>query len=416
MPSHGDIANLIFKHLGQELSEEERRALDAWRAESPEHEATFTKLTDENYIHDMMRDYYSAKEKAWNKLLEFAPELRPATVRSMRTRRAIAAAAVIVLLATSALVILKKNPPHNETATTPQHTTPKDIAAGTNRATLTLADGSVVALGDSASATKNNLDNNDTKNSNNIRSLDAAHLAYNENDPHLSDSRDAANAASGASAFNILTTPRAGQYQLTLSDGSRVWLNAASSIRYPVAFTGSERNVDIAGEVYFEVAKNALKPFRVRVTTPGAQPSTIEVLGTHFNISAYGDEPVSSTTLLEGSIRFTAPQQAPVLLTPGEQIRASATTKNISKIKIENPADIIAWKNGRTFFRDADVPAILRMIARWYDVDVRYKGTMATRHITGGISRSAPLSEILKVLELNHIHVSREGKQLIVYP
>jgi len=416
MPSHGDIANLIFKHLNGELPDDERHALDQWRAASPDHESTFQKLTNPDYIKDMLRDNYSAKEKAWEKLLELAPELRPAPVRPIRRQRAIAAAAVVAVLVTSAVIVLQKIPSNKQMPVATQSSPLQDIAAGTNRATLTLADGSVVVLGDSASATKNNLDNNDTKNSNNIRSLDAAHLAYNENGSHLSDSRDAANAASGASGFNILTTPRAGQYQLTLSDGSRVWLNAASSIRYPVAFTGSERNVDIAGEVYFEVAKNALKPFRVRVTTPGAQPSTIEVLGTHFNISAYGDEPVSSTTLLEGSIRFTAPQQAPVLLTPGEQIRASATTNNISKIKIENPADIIAWKNGRTFFRDADVPAILRMIARWYDVDVRYEGTMATRHITGGISRSAPLSEILKVLELNHIHVSREGKQLIVYP
>jgi ferric-dicitrate binding protein FerR (iron transport regulator) len=217
-----------------------------------------------------------------------------------------------------------------------------------------------------------------------------------------------------AAFYNTITTPRGGQYQVTLSDGTKVWLNAASSIRFPVLFTGNERKVEITGEAYFEVAKNVSKPFKVKTIS-----SEVEVLGTHFNVNAYDDEAVAKTTLLEGLVKVSVPQTGGKLaarfLQPGQQ---SGITKD-GRISVLNNADTeeaVAWKNGRFQFRSADLKSILRQISRWYDVDVVYKGNVDL-HFTGQLTRDDYVSKVFDKLALTgEVHFKIEGKKIIVSP
>jgi transmembrane sensor len=194
-----------------------------------------------------------------------------------------------------------------------------------------------------------------------------------------------------------------------LSDGTDVWLNAASSITFPTAFTGKERKVTVTGEVYFEVAKNKAKPFKVI-----ANEAEIQVFGTHFNVNAYADEPATQTTLLEGSVKITRGSST-AMLEPGQQ----ATLNKSGQMSIVEDADIemvMAWKNGFTSFKSADIQSIMRQVSRWYNVDVYYEGNIPERKFTGDISRNANLSQLLRLLEVSKIHFTIEKNRLTVIP
>jgi ferric-dicitrate binding protein FerR (iron transport regulator) len=268
-----------------------------------------------------------------------------------------------------------------------------DKKPGGNKATLTLGNGSQIVL-DSA---RNGLlvQQGNTK----IIKSANGHIAYNKT-------------LTGTSTpiYNTMTTPRGGKYDLQLSDGTRVWLNASSSITYPIVFSGTERRVTITGEAYFEVAKNKDMPFKINVNGQ----EEVQVLGTHFNIMAYNDEPMIKTTLLEGSVKIVR-NKTTGMLKPGQQ--AQLTTDG--KLSVTDDADInavMAWKNGQTLFVNEDIKTIMRRVSRWYDVDVDYQGDIPARLFTGGISRESNLSVLLKVLELNKIHFKAAGKKLIVTP
>jgi hypothetical protein len=207
--------------------------------------------------------------------------------------------------------------------------------------------------------------------------------------------------------YNTLTTPRGGEYKLELSDGSKVWLNASSSLRFPTAFTGKERSVELTGEAYFEVAKNKEKPFHVNVN--GLQ---VQVLGTHFNINAYEDECAIKTSLLEGRVEIKKGDISG-FLHPGQQ---GVIKKNSKKLKIRD-ADmnqVIAWKNGLFQFDGADIKDIMRQIGRWYDVEVEYVGKIPKRRFAGKISRGAQLQDVLKILEFSNVKFSVQGKKIVV--
>lgn len=183
--------------------------------------------------------------------------------------------------------------------------------------------------------------------------------------------------------YNILTTPIGGQYQVLLPDGSYVWLNAASSLRYPTAFSTTNRTVELKGEGYFEIAKDKTKPFIVKL----ADGSEVKVLGTHFNIMAYENEKSEDITLLKGSVEIKKEDKIQKL-TPGEQGKIIS-----SKIILINSADteqLIGWKNGQFVFRDADIQSIMRQVARWYDVDIKYE-TAKSEHFNAAISRNEPI-------------------------
>jgi transmembrane sensor len=213
-------------------------------------------------------------------------------------------------------------------------------------------------------------------------------------------------------AFNTMSTPRGGQYQLTLSDGTKVWLNAASSLRYPATFTGKDRQVELNGEAYFEVAHNAAMPFKVNV----AGKEEVEVLGTHFNINSYSDEPAVKTTLLEGSVKVTPAinttisTQLATILKPGEQAQMQAGGK-INRQTNVDIGKVMAWKNNIFNFNNEN---IMRQLSRWYNVDIRFEGTIPGIKFSGEIGRNLSLKQVLSILDETRIKYRIEGKTLVI--
>ncbi|HRP54459.1 FecR domain-containing protein [Agriterribacter sp.] len=287
----------------------------------------------------------------------------------------------------------------------------QDVLPGTNKALLTLDNGKTILLDDSQDGVL-------AKQGGTAVSKKGENLMYEKG----SDDKPG--------VFNILTTPRGGQYRLVLSDGSKVWLNASSSIRYPVSFTGNERKVEITGEVYFEIShltaeaskgKTAEKiPFKVKINSPGVNGGEIEVLGTQFNINAYADENAIRATLLEGSIKLTPVQSGEkagdaVIIKPGEQVRIGKNG-SLRVVKDVDLEETVAWKNGLFMMNSAVIPDVLRQLARWYDVDIVYGNGIPEGHITGDIPRDMNLSEVLKVMELSGVHFKIDNKKIIVNP
>lgn len=214
--------------------------------------------------------------------------------------------------------------------------------------------------------------------------------------------------------FNTVSTRRGGQYQITLPDGTRVWLNTLSKLRFPTAFAGQERVVELAGEAYFEVEKNNKMPFRVHVLTAVDKGMDVRVLGTSFDVMAYENESEIRTTLLEGAVKVVGNDQSSVL-TPGQQAKMDRQ----GALELDAHADVelaMAWKNGFTSFKSADIRSIMRQVERWYDIDVVYEGDVSGRTFSGGMSRDANLSEIIRLLEVSKIHFKMEGRKLTVTP
>ena len=208
--------------------------------------------------------------------------------------------------------------------------------------------------------------------------------------------------------YNTLTNPKGSQVvDMTLADGSHIWLNAGSSLTYPVAFVGNERTVSITGEAYFEVASDKTKPFRV---TKGDMQ--VEVLGTHFNVNAYYDEKDIKVTLLEGAVRLKSNEQSQILK-PGEQAGVSSIINVIKDVDVE---EVMAWKDGRFKFNSVDIETIMRQAARWYDVDVEYRGKVEGT-LSGGIARNVNASQLFHVLELTgRVQFEITGRKVIVIP
>jgi len=215
------------------------------------------------------------------------------------------------------------------------------------------------------------------------------------------------NGAADKMEYHTLTVPRGRQYELQLPDGTNVWLNAASSITYPIIFTGPERKVTVSGEVYFEVAKNKSKPFRVSVND-----MMITVTGTHFNVNAYNDEPFLATTVLEGGVKVTRNNRT-VTLSPNEQSLSDATG-SISVNRNVNVNEVMAWRERFFHFESADLPTILRELARWYDVDVAYEGAISKERFFVIVNRNSSLSAVLKALQANDVEFNINGKKLTV--
>jgi len=207
--------------------------------------------------------------------------------------------------------------------------------------------------------------------------------------------------------YNLIETPRAGQYQVNLPDGTRVWLNAASSLRYPSRFSGTNRTVELTGEGYFEVAKNKQHPFVVKT-----EQQEVQVLGTHFNINSYTDESSTSTTLVEGSVRVTALNGENRLLKPGEQSQLKGKVMEVAQV---DPETVLSWKNGDFVFQGDDFKSIMRKISRWYDVEVVYEGDFADLKFGGYISRTKNISAVLSIMEsTGKVHFNVKDKRITV--
>lgn len=321
----------------------------------------------------------------------------PAKIRRL-TRVSVAAAALLLLIPGAWLAL------HSRTTTRLAATTPakntsatNDIAPGRSKATLTLADGSTITL--------------DSAHTGNLTSQGNARV-IKRGDGQLQYASAAANTPAAPMVYNVLSTPRGGEYRLKLQDGTNVWLNASSSIRYPTTFIGKERRVEITGEAYFEVAKNADMPFRVSVNNPAAAKNTeIEVLGTGFDVNAYQDEVGQRTTLIEGSVRVSNGPGA-VTLKPSEQ--AVSSGNQLKTMQLENPEQTIAWKNGYFEFENADIPTIMRQISRWYDVDVEYQGKGSDDRFSGRFSRNVSLAVVLQILHTSGVQLLADDKKIVI--
>lgn len=265
-----------------------------------------------------------------------------------------------------------------------------DVMPGTSKATLVLADGSIVAL-DSISGER-------------VKEKDGTLIDKQQGKLVYNSTGN----AGGPVLYNTLNIPRGAEYQLILPDGSRVWLNAASSLKYPTRFTGTERKVFLKGEAYFEVAKNATMPFNVYTDAN----IKIEVLGTHFNIMDYDDEAAVKTTLAEGKVKISN-QQTTVTLMPSQQAVWKKKLQQMSVRQVD-PEKEIAWKNGMIEFNDDDLPYIMRQISRWYDVDVSFEGAVPDESYNGSIPRKATLSEVMQILKIAGVKYWLENKKLVI--
>lgn len=317
------------------------------------------------------------------------PERSPSPLRRM-VRRMMAAAAVLLLLV--GLFRLWRT----YRAESPVPAPVVVVAPGGNRAVLTLAGGQKIILDSAAAGILAEQGNT------HVQKLGDGQLAYEAG-------RKGGNTPA-APLYNTLTTPRGGQYELTLPDGTKVWLDAASSLTYPTAFTGGSRTVDMTGEAYFEVAHDKKHPFTVRV---GGQ--TIQDIGTHFNVNAYTDEPAQVTTLLEGAVMVGGHP-----LRPGEKATVTGATATgaggVIVVAQGDPDQAVAWKNGLFHFTDAGLQTVMRQLSRWYNVDVTYEGNIPPRQFTGMIGRSLTLNQVLKGLAKERVHYQIDGNRLIITP
>lgn len=322
-----------------------------------------------------------------------APSVPTIPVYQRNWFRAAAVAGILLLAAITGFVLTSRRPVAAPAAAVPP-IKKEEIMPGKDAARLTLADGSVIVLdsaGNGALASQGAAE---------VTKQNGA-IAYGQKD------------APAQVLYNTLSTARGNQYQLQLADGSRVWLNAASSIRFPTTFTGNDRRVEITGEAYFEVAHDAARPFFVQVLSPaGADLGLVRVLGTHFNVQAYADESAIKTTLLEGAVQFTRNGQER-LLQPGQQAVAHYQQQGIEVANARIDKEM-AWKNGQFLFDGDHIEDIMRQISRWYDIDVTYAGAVSQETFSGLVSRNSHLSQVLKILEVGGLNYKLNGKKMIV--
>lgn len=318
------------------------------------------------------------------------------SIRRMSWMRYAAAVVFLVVSGSAAYLWFNKgNDRHMLTDDNKQLT----IVPGHETAILTLADGSTIAL----DRVNNGMLAQQGNSS--IVKLANGQIAYNLE-----------GLAQGEVLMNTMSTPKGGRYQLVLPDGTKVWLNAASSITYPAAFVGSGRNVRVSGEVYMEVVKDKSRPFRVDVDGK----SVVEVLGTSFNVNSYADEGSIKTTLLEGSVRVGKANLADarndgvgVILKPGQQ----AIQEEKKKISVSNNADleqVIAWKNGYFDFDRVDIQTVMRRIERWYDVEVVFEGNITHERLMGELPMNASIERVLNILKQLDVQFRIEGKKIVV--
>lgn len=370
------LSILLRKYRNGELTDSEKEEIDLY----------YEQLGQEKFLElppDVTEDWESFVDGQYLQLKQVIASRKQRKINVWKSGIYKIAASVVILLAAAYFIYLGVHK-ENKVAVS---AVLNDVQPGHSGAVLTLADGRKIML--------------DSSGNGNI--AQQGDMQVTNHDGQLSYNKVAANAAS--IAYNILSTPKARQYKLVLPDGTKAWLNAASSIRYPTAFSGNERKVYITGEVYFDVVHDAKNPFKVAVNN-----SLITDIGTRFNVYAYNDEPVLQTTLLEGSVQIGGQ-----ILKPGYQAQVNQTN-GIKIVKIENPEDVVAWKQGNISFNNVDIQTLMRQLSRWYDIDVQYVGKIPEEQLLGTISRQTPLSAIVHVLEENDIHCKIQGNKLIVYP
>lgn len=376
------VITLLRKYEAGVLTPEERRMLRVWLEEVDAN--TFYKALDESGVGEMEPapdlDAFSAR------LEHRLDEMDHPRVGLFAWKRwTSAAAAILLLLAVGYYFAGRVN--KQEKIVTIAKT---DHQPGSNKAILKLSNGSELPLDESG----DHVTGKQTENA--VIGRDSGTVEYAAGQP-----------ASGTVAYHTLITPKGGQYKVILPDGTKVQLNAASSLYYPTAFTGAEREVVLTGEAYFEVAQQVAQPFKVRVGE-----MVVNVLGTSFNICAYKEEKQILTTLVSGAVKLQS-DQAEVTLKQGQEASFEEGTNEFMKKSVDT--DIaIAWTKGLFRFENDDIATITRKMARWYDMEVQFEGKMPARKFIGVLSRQESLSSVLKILEGADVHFRQEGKKLIV--
>ena len=374
------IGYLIASYIKGTLTPLERKELDEWILQSEKNELLFDDLTSEENIQKTMQWYASLdEEKAkqrFKKRIPFQRERKGIVSFSFIT----VAASVLIIIGIASFFIWQKNNQTGKQINTA--VVINDALPGKDKAILTLAGGKKIILDSTAPA-----------------SIEEGKIIIK--DGIISYETE----PSEIPTDNLLTIPRGGQYTLVLPDGTKVWLNAESSLKYPTAFNGSERRVVLTGEGYFEVTKNKEKPFIVE-----SSGNMIKVLGTRFNINSYGDENVFTATLVEGSVQIARGNNQKILK-PGEQAKIAGNKIDVVSV---DTYEATAWKDGVFVFRNSPVHAIVNQLARWYDLDVEFRDAV-DKHLNATIKRDVPLSKVLHYLqETGEMHFKIEEKKLIV--
>lgn len=376
-----EFKDLLEKYLDDRITPEERRRLTI-ALEDP----ACVQLLDETIYEELAaRAYEGEPDGEIRQLIQQRLDQEITPVHTIRPRRYRWAAAAAILAVVAGAYLWSQRPVKHQA----EPTLIANAVPGSNKAVLTLSDGSKVTL----DSTGNQV-------------IQQGSTAIHQQGGQL---KYDAQGTTASVQYNVLATPRGGQFRITLPDGTQVWLNAASTLRYPTAFTGLERLVEVAGEAYFEVTGNASQPFKVKV-----KDVEVEVLGTSFNVNAYADEPTIQTTLLKGSVKLSANNNH-VLLKPGQQATLAANKEfNVNEV---DPNDAIAWKNGYFLFKNESIESVMRTIARWYDVEVSYVGDVKKQRLGGTVSRYEKLEDLLNTIELTKtLKFKIEGRRVIIMP
>jgi hypothetical protein len=368
------ISSLAEKLLKGTISPEEKILFENWYNTLPEEKVEW----DDNEVNS-------------------ARELQTRMFRNIKGEKTIvtkwywAAASILILFITGITYHYTSTKKQDQQLAQDRLKAKNNIVPGSNKATLTLANGEVIVLDkehNGALAKQGSVQ---------IIKLNNGQLAYKAD-----QTKDAGRQVS----FNTLSTPAGGQYQITLPDGTVVWMNAASSLIFPTAFTGKDRTVKLKGEAYFEVSANEHQPFIVRVNN-----MDVQVLGTRFNVMAYEDEQVVKTTLLQGMVKVAADNKV-VLLKPGQQAKMKQSGEmNVIPVNVE---EVVAWKNGIFSFNGATTQEVMQQIARWYDAEIVYPDGIPKGLFRGEIERTADISTVLKILEVSGVKFTVEGHKIVV--
>lgn len=384
------MAELSARHTRNGLTEDEKQELEQWIGRSD-----FNKKLFEDFIHEEKRGQALEQLQSYN--LDSAWEKAKGQLKKRPSIRLWwqSAAAVLILAVGFTFFFWGNDKSGKQEAVSAQTEKAHDVPPGGTKAVLTLANGRQIVLDSNANGILAQQGNT------RVINLSAGKLAYKSGKGNVGTNKQL--------QYNTLTTPRGGQYQLALPDGSKVWLNAESSLKYPTEFSGRQRIVKLTGEAYFEVAENENMPFKVELN--GME---IKVLGTHFNVMAYENEKRITTTLLEGKVKVTEAGKSE-LLKPGQAASFDKASQRFS-VTAANMEQAIAWKNGYFDFRDATLKTVMRQLSRWYDVEVHYQADIPVRRFTGQAPRDLNLSDVMKILATSGIHFSIENKQIIVKP
>jgi ferric-dicitrate binding protein FerR (iron transport regulator) len=391
-----NIKEIADKFLNGTATEEEAAQLHQW------YDAW---VDEETIIQADTEDAAIIEARMLSRMLEQIREKDPSsspvvTLPKRRWWKVAVAAAVIIMLGFT-LFLWQQKYTHKTNSTLAATDTISTIKPGIDKALLILADGRQVVLDTTATGIVSKQGNTTIINGN-------GQLSYAGTDGQQEET----------TYYNTVKTGSGNQYQLVLPDGSHVWLNAASTLRFPTRFNGKERVVELTGEGYFEVATLRLRsgqkmPFKINVN----DKAEVEVLGTHFNINAYDDEDAIKTTLLEGSVKVQAAigNRQSAILKPGKQAVLIADSRfTIADADVEQ---VVAWKNGFFQFSDAPITTVMRQVARWYNVEVAYQGNVQQEIFSGTIPRSAGITQLIKILELTKtVKVSIEGRKLMIAP